>query len=384
MTPDILALADWLAAHEVTHVAMESTGVYWKPIWNLLEEQFDLLLVNARHVKAVPGRKTDVRDCEWLADLLRHGLLTGQLRPGPAAARAARVDPLPDEPGAGADGGGQPPAEDPGRRQHQAGLGRHRHPGQIGTGDPGRAGRGGDRRRGTGAARAGSLAREDPPAGAGAGRARRSRTSASWWPSSWPTSTSWTRRIARVSAEIAERLRPEEDAIARLDTIPGVGRAVAEALVAEIGTDLTRFPSCQAPGLLGRALSGQPRERRQAPQRQDAQGQSLAAGLPGPGRARGGAHQGHLPGGAVPTTGGPPRPGEGGRRRRPLHPDHRLPPADRGNGLPRPGRQLLRRARSSGGGTSPRAPAGRVGLHGVLDTSGLARGRSNLFSDQAA
>ena len=77
MTPDILALADWLAAHEVTHVAMESTGVYWKPIWNLLEDSFNLLLVNARHVKAVPGRKTDVRDCEWLADLLRHGLLTG-------------------------------------------------------------------------------------------------------------------------------------------------------------------------------------------------------------------------------------------------------------------------------------------------------------------
>src|SRR5215207_7768904 len=65
MTPDILALADWLAAHEVTHVAMESTGVYWKPLWNLLEERFILLLVNARHVKAVPGRKTDVRDCEW-------------------------------------------------------------------------------------------------------------------------------------------------------------------------------------------------------------------------------------------------------------------------------------------------------------------------------
>src|SRR5215211_6307334 len=81
MTPDILALVDWLATHEVTHVAMESTGVYWKPIWNLLEESFALLLVNARHVKAVPGRKTDVRDCEWLADLLRHGLLTGSFVP---------------------------------------------------------------------------------------------------------------------------------------------------------------------------------------------------------------------------------------------------------------------------------------------------------------
>src|SRR5829696_5107821 len=81
MTLDVLALADWLASHGVTHIAMESTGVYWKPIYNLLEDQFTLLLVNARHVKAVPGRKTDVRDCEWLAELLRHGLLTGSFVP---------------------------------------------------------------------------------------------------------------------------------------------------------------------------------------------------------------------------------------------------------------------------------------------------------------
>ncbi len=75
MTEDILALSDWLAESGCTHVAMESTGVYWKPIWNLLEDSFTLLLVNAQHIKAVPGRKTDVRDCEWIADLLRHGLL---------------------------------------------------------------------------------------------------------------------------------------------------------------------------------------------------------------------------------------------------------------------------------------------------------------------
>ncbi len=75
MTADILALADWLLDAGCTHVAMESTGVYWKPIWNLLEGSFTLLLVNARHIKAVPGRKTDVRDSEWIADLLQHGLL---------------------------------------------------------------------------------------------------------------------------------------------------------------------------------------------------------------------------------------------------------------------------------------------------------------------
>src|SRR5205814_392105 len=75
MTDDLLALADWLLAAGCTHVAMESTGVLWKPVFNLLEGSLALLLVNAHHVKAVPGRKTDVKDCEWLAELLRHGLL---------------------------------------------------------------------------------------------------------------------------------------------------------------------------------------------------------------------------------------------------------------------------------------------------------------------
>src|SRR4051812_43523353 len=74
-TNQLLALADWLTDAGVTHVAMESTGVYWKPIWNLFEGVFTLLLVNAEHVKKVPGRKTDVRDAEWLAELLQHGLL---------------------------------------------------------------------------------------------------------------------------------------------------------------------------------------------------------------------------------------------------------------------------------------------------------------------
>ncbi len=75
MTAELLDLADWLAEAGCTHVAMESTGVFWKPIYNLLEGQFTLLLVNAQHIKAVPGRKTDVKDCEWIAELLRHGLL---------------------------------------------------------------------------------------------------------------------------------------------------------------------------------------------------------------------------------------------------------------------------------------------------------------------
>jgi len=74
-------LADWLAAEEVTHVAMESTGVFWKPIYNILEGRFTILLVNSRHVKNVPGRKTDVRDCQWIAQLLQCGLLKGSFIP---------------------------------------------------------------------------------------------------------------------------------------------------------------------------------------------------------------------------------------------------------------------------------------------------------------
>lgn len=82
MTPDLRALSVWLVEHGVTHVVMESTGVYWKPIYNILEDQpFTLVVVNAQHVKAVPGRKTDVKDAEWLADLLRHGLVNASFIP---------------------------------------------------------------------------------------------------------------------------------------------------------------------------------------------------------------------------------------------------------------------------------------------------------------
>src|SRR5438094_2785444 len=86
---EILALRDWLEAHRVTHVAMESTGVYWKPIYYVLEERFTCLLVNPTHVKQVPGCKTDVRDCVWIAQLLEHGLLRGSFVP-PAPIRELR------------------------------------------------------------------------------------------------------------------------------------------------------------------------------------------------------------------------------------------------------------------------------------------------------
>lgn len=89
MTADLLALSDWLQSWGCTHVAMESTGDYWKPVFNILEATVAVLLVNAQHVKAVPGRKTDVKDAAWLAELLQHGLLRASFIP-PVAQRELR------------------------------------------------------------------------------------------------------------------------------------------------------------------------------------------------------------------------------------------------------------------------------------------------------
>lgn len=242
MTDSLLQLADWLAGHGVTHVALESTGVYWRPIWNILEGQATLLLVNPRHVKQVPGRKTDVRDCEWLADLLRHGLLKASFVPDRAqrelreltryrtslvrerAAEANRVQKTLE--GANLKLGDV--ASDPlgvsGRRMLAALIG--------GTTDPvaladlalghlraklpqlerALAGRVGPHQR---FLLAHQLAHLDD----------------------------LDELIERLSAEIAERLRPVEAIVARLDAIPGVGRRTAEVLVAEVGTDPGRFPS---------------------------------------------------------------------------------------------------------------------------------------------
>lgn len=89
MTSDLLVLRRWLTDLGVTHVAMERTASYWKPILNVLEGHLTMLVINAQHVKAVPGRKTDVKDAEWIADLLQYGLLRPSFVP-PAAQRALR------------------------------------------------------------------------------------------------------------------------------------------------------------------------------------------------------------------------------------------------------------------------------------------------------
>jgi transposase len=80
-TAELLRLAEWMIRHQVTHAAMESTGVFWKPVWHVLERDFQLILANAQHVTAVPGRKSDMSDAEWLAELLAHGLIRGSFVP---------------------------------------------------------------------------------------------------------------------------------------------------------------------------------------------------------------------------------------------------------------------------------------------------------------
>jgi len=82
MTDDILELVDWLKGLDCRIAAMESTGVYWKPLYNILEsEGIEVIVVNAQHIKAVPGRKTDIKDAEWIADLVRHGLVKASYIP---------------------------------------------------------------------------------------------------------------------------------------------------------------------------------------------------------------------------------------------------------------------------------------------------------------
>jgi transposase len=244
MTPDILALADWLAAQEVTHVAMESTGVYWKPIWNLLEDSFALLLVNARHVKAVPGRKTDVRDCEWLAELLRYGLLTGSFVPDRTQRELRELTryrtSLVRERTAAAN------------RLQKTLEGANIKLASVATDILGKSGReilaalvAGKTDGAALAQLAQGRLREKIP------QLERALVGCVGEHQRFLVAEQVAHvdfldeAIARVSTEITKRMCPDEDAITRLDTIPGVGRSVAETLVAEIGSDPTRFPNAQ-------------------------------------------------------------------------------------------------------------------------------------------
>jgi transposase len=269
MTAELLALCDWLRAEGCGPVVMESTGSYWRPVFNLLEGQCEVLVVNAYHVKAVPGRKTDVKDAEWLADLLRHGLLRASFIP-PASQRHLRDLTryrihLVDE-RARLTNRLQTVLEDANIKLASVvtdvrGLSAQEILQHLLEGET-------DARALAELARGKLRAKREALAQAVVGRLeahhvfllREQLAHLEYLDAA----------IARVDAELAARLVAEREAIALLETIPGVGQRTAEVLVAEIGTDLSRFPSAEhlaswagmCPGNAesgGRRLSGRTR-----------------------------------------------------------------------------------------------------------------------------
>jgi transposase len=242
MTRDLLALSDWLTAQEVTHVAMESTGVYWKPIFNILETQFQVILVNAQHIKHVPGRKTDVKDCEWIAQLLQLGLL-----------RASFVPPRPVR-----------ELRDLTRQRAQLVQERARAAnriqkvledanlklGSVATDILGVSGRdmleaivAGE----TDAEKLAELARQRLRAKIPALRLALDGRVTEHHRFLLRTLLDHVAHLETVigqySARIESVLSPFAEAVDRLKTIPGVDQRAAEVIVAEIGQDMTQFPS---------------------------------------------------------------------------------------------------------------------------------------------
>ncbi len=242
MTADLLQLADWLTAQGVTHVALESTGVYWKAPWNILESSFTLLLVNAQHIKQVPGRKTDVRDCEWIADLLRHGLLRASFVPDLPQRELRELTryrtTLIRERAAERN------------RIHKTLEGAGIKLGSVASDVLGSSGR----------LMLEALVEGTTDAATMADLAKGSlRTKLPQLERALTGKVGAHQRfliahqlahldgldelIDQLSQEIAERLRPFQNKLERLDGITGVGLRSVEVFLAEIGTDVARFPS---------------------------------------------------------------------------------------------------------------------------------------------
>jgi transposase len=242
MTAALLALADWLLAYGCTHVAIESTGDYWKPVFNILESTCEVILVNAQHVKAVPGRKTDVKDAAWLAELLQHGLLRASFIP-PMAQRDLRdltryrstfsqervtlihrVQKLLEDANIKLAAVASDIMGVSGRAILAALLTGHVDPQALAE-----------------LARGRLRSTRDQLARALEGRVKPHHRFVLTELLSQINSLDET--IARFDAQIQAICGPVEEAVALLDTIPGVARRTAEMIVAEIGTDMTRFPS---------------------------------------------------------------------------------------------------------------------------------------------
>jgi transposase len=245
MTEDLVRLRDWLADNAVTCVAMESTGSYWKPVFNMLEQHFELLLANARHLRSVPGRKTDVKDAEWIADLLRHGLLKASFVPDRAQRELRELvryrTSLTQERTAACN------------RLQKVLEGANIKLASVATDVLGRSGRemlsalvGGETDPTVLAELAQGKLRQKLP------ELRRALLGQFGAHQRFLVGEILAHidfldeRIESLSQEIAERERPFEEAMQHLDTIPGVGQRIAEILVAELGgDDVGRFASAR-------------------------------------------------------------------------------------------------------------------------------------------
>jgi transposase len=238
----LLALRDWLKAHRITQVAMEATGVYWKPVWAILEDDFDCLLVNARHVKQVPGRKTDVSDAAWLCQLLEAGLLQRSFVPpkpirslrnltryrkaqiGERQREANRLHKILEDTGIKLDCVATDILGVSGRAMLDALV--------AGTTDPEVL-----------AELAKGKLRAKIPALKDALVGRFDRQHALIVSAILAHLDFLDEQIQLLSDEIEAQLAPFGKAVELLSTIPGVQRRTAEAIIAEIGTDMSRFPS---------------------------------------------------------------------------------------------------------------------------------------------
>jgi transposase len=242
MTVDLLALSDWLLACGCTHVAIESTGDYWKPVFNILEGICEVILVNAQHAKAVPGRKTDVKDAAWLAELLQHGLLRASFIP-PVAQRELRdltryrstfiqervalinrVQKLLEDANIKLAAVASDIMGVSGRARLAALVAGHTEPHALAEWAKGRL-----------------RSTRDLLAQALDGRVKPHHRLVLTELLCQLDSLDDT--MARFDAQIQAICGPFDEAVELLDTIPGVARRTAEMIVAEIGTDMTRFPS---------------------------------------------------------------------------------------------------------------------------------------------
>lgn len=243
MTDDLLLMSDWLIECGVTHVAIESTGVYWKPIYNLLEGlEIELVVVNARDIKQVPGRKTDVKDAEWIADLLRHGLVRGSFIPGRDQRELRELvryrQSLIRERAREAN------------RVQKVLEGANIKLSSVATNVLGASGKKMIEEIISG--------NEDTAALAQMARGKLRNKTAELEKSlkgllgahqRMILSTQMRhiefldKQIEELSEEIGGRMRPFDEAIERLDAIPGIGRKAAENILAEISIEMNRFPS---------------------------------------------------------------------------------------------------------------------------------------------